>query len=156
MRQMNPKTASEYFSSTFSWKQIPHSDSCMKSSPVKLLLKRHVEIKDDGMFSKLIDESEDAAKREDLALTAIYSIGHAVEIFWYLQEARKTKCPGNQRMGNEMINCIIQTSGCSNLVCLCKSRWHKCNGRQIYWCCGAFTFRVFSWVNLHTLHCSPY
>lgn len=42
------------------------------------------QIKDAGMFSELINESKDPAKREELALPLSYSAGKVVKRFLYL------------------------------------------------------------------------
>ena len=76
------------------------------------------QIKDAGMFSALIDESKDAAKREELALAVRYSAGNVVERFVYLRKLDQFDAHTIKECVNELINNIIQTSEGSVVVCL--------------------------------------
>lgn len=64
------------------------------------------QIKDAGMFSALIDESKDAAKREELALAVRYSAGNVVERFVYLRKLDQFDAHTIKECVNELINNI--------------------------------------------------
>ena len=70
------------------------------------------------MFSALIDESKDAAKREELALAVRYSAGNVVERFVYLRKLDQFDGQAINECVSELINCIIQSSGGSMVICL--------------------------------------
>ncbi|CAB4063098.1 unnamed protein product [Lepeophtheirus salmonis] len=87
----------------------------------KLLLKILVRLfilRSKTCFHVIIDESKDAAKQEKLDLAVRYSTGHVVEIFLYLGKLDQLSAQAIKECLNEMINCIIQSSGGSILVCL--------------------------------------
>ncbi|CAB4066139.1 unnamed protein product [Lepeophtheirus salmonis] len=103
MRQTNPKTANGYLYPAFSWKQIPHSDSCMKSSPGK-----------EGIdYTTLINENKRRSETR--------RVGFGCKIFnraWFGKIFVPSEAQAIKECVNEMINCIIQSLGGSILVCL--------------------------------------
>ena len=70
------------------------------------------------MFSALIDKSKNAAKREELALAVRYSAGNVVERFVYLRKLDQFNAQAIKECVNECINCIIQYSWGSMVICL--------------------------------------
>ena len=92
----------------------PRSDSSTKSLPGQEALTRHAPVKQVSMIYssdyslsdqrclhvfRACDESNDAGKREELALAVRYSAGNVVDRFPGVpSEARSVRCPGNQRM----------------------------------------------------------
>ncbi len=76
------------------------------------------QIKDAGMFSTLIDESKDAAKREELALAVRYSAEKVVERFVELQKLDQFDAHTLKEHIKEVIGCIIDASEGSVVVSL--------------------------------------
>ena len=70
------------------------------------------------MFSALIGESKDTAKREELALAVRYSAGNVVERFVYPRKLEQFDGQAIKECVNERINCIIISSGGSMVICL--------------------------------------
>ena len=57
------------------------------------------------MFSALIDESKNAAKREELALAVRYSAGNVLERFVYLRKLDQFDAKAIKECVNELTNC---------------------------------------------------
>lgn len=71
------------------------------------------QIKDAGMFSALIDESRDTAKREEFALAVRYYAGKVVERFYDLRHLGSFDARTIMKVTQEIVDNIIQSSeGC--------------------------------------------
>ena len=70
------------------------------------------------MSACFLDESKDAAKREGLALAVRYSAGNVVKRFVYLRKLDQFDAQAIKECVNELIKCIIQSSGSSMVICL--------------------------------------
>ena len=76
------------------------------------------QIKDAGMFSALIDESKDTAKREEFALAVRYFAGKVVERFYDLRHLDLFDARTIMNVAKEMVETIIQISEGAIIVSL--------------------------------------
>lgn len=76
------------------------------------------QIKDSGLFSALIDESKDTAKREELAISVRYFVGKVVERFYDLRPLEDFGARSIMTFTKEVIDSIIESSGRSVVISL--------------------------------------